>query len=72
MTELLTKAFKKASRLPIADQDAFAEWILDELESESKWDKLFSDSADILEKLADEALKEDEEGKTKSLKINSL
>ena len=56
MTKLLEKAFKKASRLPIMDQNALAKWLLAELEVDREWDARFADSEDVLETLADEAL----------------
>ncbi|MBW1796201.1 MAG: hypothetical protein JRJ38_17575, partial [Deltaproteobacteria bacterium] len=56
MTQLLEKAFKKASKLPEMEQNVIAKWLIDELESEKKWERLFAESEDILEKLADEAL----------------
>jgi hypothetical protein len=56
MTKLLEKAFKKASKLPETDQNVVAKWLLEELESEKEWVKNFSESEDILDKLADEAL----------------
>jgi hypothetical protein len=34
MTELLEKAFKKASKLPEMEQNVIAKWLIDELESE--------------------------------------
>ena len=37
MTELLEEAFAKAGRLPDHEQDAFARWLIDELESERRW-----------------------------------
>jgi hypothetical protein len=39
--------------------------LIDELESEKKWERLFAESEDILEKLADEALAEHAQRKTK-------
>jgi len=59
MTELLQKAFSEASKLPTPDQDKLAAWILDELTSEQRWAEAFAGSADVLERLADEALAED-------------
>jgi hypothetical protein len=41
--------------------------ILEELESERRWDELFQRSADTLAKLAKEALAEDRAGRTKPL-----
>ena len=55
MTTLLEMAFKQASTLPEVDQNVLAKWVLEELHSEAKWQKLFAESEDILEKLADEA-----------------
>ena len=72
MTELLEKAFKKASKLPEIEQNALAKWLIDELESEKKWESLFAESEDILELLADEALAEHEKGKTKPLDLDWL
>lgn len=46
--------------------------MLEELEAERKWDKAFADSEDILDRLADEALEANKQGKTKPLNINSL
>lgn len=45
---------------------------MEELEAERKWDKLFAESEDVLEKLAEEALKEFKEGKTEILDFNKL
>ena len=67
MTRALRKAFEAASKLPDAEQDALAAAILEELESERRWDELFQRSADALAKLAKEALAEDRAGRTRPL-----
>ena len=67
MTKALKKAFEAASKLPDAEQDALATAILEELESEKRWDELFSRSADVLGRLADEALAEHRTGRTRPL-----
>jgi hypothetical protein len=72
MTGLLEKAFKKAAKLPEMEQNIIAKWLINELESEKKWERSFADSEEILEKLADEALAEYAQGKTKPLDINKL
>ena len=72
MTQLLEKAFKKVSKLPEMEQNVIAKWLIDELESEKKWERLFAESEDLLEKLADEALTEHAQGKTKPLDIDKL
>lgn len=72
MTLLLEKAFDKASRLPDLEQNSLARWLLDEIDSERKWDKLFAESEDPLANLAQQALEEEEQGKTTRLDISKL
>ena len=62
MTQLLEKAFRKALKLPEMEQNIIAKWLIDELESEKKWERLFAESEDTLERLADEALAEHAHG----------
>lgn len=63
MTQLLERAFVKASKLNASEQDTLACWILEELESERRWDQLFADSQDELAILAQEALDAHRKGK---------
>ena len=72
MTKLLEKAFKEASRLPEVEQNALAKWVMEELEAEGKWEKVFAASEDVLDKLADAALAEHKQGKTKPLNAKDL
>ena len=67
MTESLEEVFAKASRLPPEEQDSLAAWLLEELESEDRWNGLFARSQDALEKLAEEALAEHRGGETEKL-----
>ncbi len=67
MTQLLERAFQEVARLPVAQQDEIAAWLLAELEAEARWDELFADSQDLLAQLADEALAEHRAGRTKVL-----
>ena len=67
MTELLEKAFAEASKLPQEAQDMLARMLLDNLLAEEKWDDAFAKSQDKLAQLADEALNEYRDGKTKAL-----
>ncbi len=46
MTELLEKAFSEVSKLPELQQDSFARWLLEEIASEQRWDKAFSELAE--------------------------
>jgi len=72
MTRLLEKAFNEAARLPEVDQNALAKWVLDELHSETKWQRTFGESEDIVDKLADEALDDKRRGKTTPLDPSRL
>ena len=72
MTSMLEKAFAEASKLPDIEQNALARWLLEEIESERKWENLFAESEDELGRLALEALAENEEGNTTSLHADKL
>jgi hypothetical protein len=72
MTQLLEQAFQKVARLPDAQQDEIAAWLLAELEAEARWDELFAESQDLLAQLADEALAEHRAGQTKPLDPEQL
>ncbi len=67
MTKLLEKAFNEASRLPTVMQNMIAERLLEDINAETKWDKSFADSQDELSRLADEAVADFQNGRTKPL-----
>jgi len=58
MTTLLETAFEKASELSKIEQNRFAKLFIEEIQSEKKWDNLFSESEDMLADMADMALEE--------------
>ena len=74
MTKLMEQAIEKARGLPDEEQDAIASMIRREIESEDRWEELFSrpKSADLLSRLADEALSEARAGRAKTLDVNEL
>jgi len=72
MTQLLEKAFAEASKLPDDIQDSLATLMLEELESEQRWDQAFASSPDLLSGLAAEALAEHRAGETQPLDPNRL
>lgn len=72
MTKALERAFKAAAALPDADQDALAAAILEDLAAEERWARLLADHPGALERLADEALAEHQEGKTVPLDPDEL
>ena len=72
MTELLDKAFTEASKLPEREQEALATWILDEIDSERLWTDAFAASEDVVNRLADDALAEQREGRTQELDPSAI
>jgi len=72
MTQLLEQAFAEAAKLPDLQQNRLAKWLMGELLTEKKWDSSFAESENLLEELANEALKEHRAGKTKPLILNKL
>jgi hypothetical protein len=69
MTQLLEKAVARVSTLPDREQDALASVLLDELESERRWDQLFASSQDLLGLMAREALAEYRAGEAEPLDL---
>ena len=72
MTDLLRKAFREAEKLAPAEQDRLASFILADLESERAWDERFLRSQDLLARLADEALEDDDAGRRGSGRLGRL
>ena len=72
MSKLLEEAIAKLAELPEEDQDSIASWLLEELESERRWEALLSESGGALGRLADEALSEHASGITKELDPDKL
>ncbi len=72
MTTLLTKAIKQIEKLPANLQDEIAEQLLSDFESEMAWEKTLSKPQPKLELLAERALRESEEGKTKKMGFDEL
>ena len=58
MSKLLEEAFAKLAELPEADQDSIAAWLLEEMDSEMRWEELLAESPKALERMADEALRD--------------
>ncbi|MEW6216695.1 MAG: hypothetical protein AB1543_03335 [Candidatus Bipolaricaulota bacterium] len=66
-SKLLERAFSEAARLPEDDQRALAEWILEEIQSEQRWQEAFALSQPELRQLAGEARDEFRAKKTQPL-----
>ena len=69
MNDRLKRAFEKAAELPEGQQDAFAEFLLQELEDEKVWQSKFATSAERLAGLAKEAKSEYRAGETRPLDL---
>ena len=67
MTEALAAAVATASRLPDEEQDVLASLLMAEMDSEERWNTLFSQSQGALADLAQQALLEHQAGETRSL-----
>jgi hypothetical protein len=67
MTKLLEKAFAEAAKLPESEQDEVAQWLMAELEAETRWAQAFDSSADALAKMARKALEEHDANETVEL-----
>jgi hypothetical protein len=72
MTKLLEDAIAKVRQLSEAEQDAIAQIVLDEIESERRWDELFAKSPEKLAGLADRAWREHEAGGSEELDPDRL
>ena len=72
MTKLLEDAIAKVRQLSEAEQNAIAQIVLDEIESERRWDELFAKSPEKLAALADRAWAEHEAGKSEELDPDRL
>ena len=72
MTTLLETAFEKASELSDIEQNRFAKLFIEEIQSEKKWDNLFSESEDMLADMADMALEEYKNNETTLLTQEQL
>ena len=71
MTQL-ERVISEIEKLPPAEQNQFAAWILEELHSEQRWSKSFAESSSVLSDLADEALAEHKAKKTGKLDPDDL
>ena len=72
VTKRFEKVIDKVGKLPAEEQDALAEWILEELADEQRWQESFAKSQNSLEKMADKALQEHERGNTSPLDLSEL
>jgi len=72
MGRLLEKVIAETAKVPEEEQEAFAAFMLAELESERRWDELFARSQDLLARMAEEARQKYRAGLTEPLDPEKL
>lgn len=73
MGELLERAIEEAHKLSDDEQEAIGAWLLAEIESERRWDELFSrPPSEALNRMAEEALEDFRAGRTSPLDPDRL
>lgn len=64
MASLLDRAIERVTALPEDEQEAIASQILATLADEDGWKRRFSEKREMIRRMAQEALEEDERGET--------
>ena len=72
MTKLLEEAFSRAQKLSDTEQDLIARLLIQEIESEKRWDESFARAPNKLRRLADEAWAEHVAGRSEGLDPDHL
>ncbi len=72
MTDHFCRAVAEVAKRPKSEQDAIASRLLEELADEENWQRSFASSQDLLERLADQAIREDTAGLTEDLDPDRL
>jgi len=73
MGKLLERAIEEAQKLSEEEQEAIGAWLLAEIDSERKWDELFSrPPSETLERMAAQALEDHRAGRTTPLDPDRL
>ena len=74
MNQLLREAIEEVAKLSESDQDRIALLLLEEMESDRRWDELFAtpESEAFLERMADETWAEHRAGATRPLNVEDL
>jgi len=68
MGELLERAIEEAHKLSDDEQETIGAWLLAEIESERRWEELFSrPPSEALNRMAEEALEDFRGGRTSPL-----
>jgi methylase of polypeptide subunit release factors len=72
MSNLLDEAYAAAKELPEQEQEAIGAWLLAEIDADRKWDELFAQPSEVIERMADKALDDHRRGRTRPLDPDTL
>jgi len=72
MSNLLDEAYAAAKELPEEDQEAIGAVLLAEIDTDRRWDELFAQPSEVIERMADQALEDQRLGKTLPLDPDTL
>jgi methylase of polypeptide subunit release factors len=66
MSKLLDEAYAAAKELPEDEQEALGALLLAETDADRRWDELFAQPSEVIERMADRAVEEFRQGRTRS------
>jgi hypothetical protein len=72
MTNLLDEAYAVAKELPEEEQEAIGALLLAEIDADRRWDELFAQPSEVIERMADRALENHRQGRTEPLDPDTL
>ncbi len=72
MSKLLEQAIEEARKLPEDAQETLAWVMLEEIDDQRRWDELFLQPSEIIERMSEQALEEDRAGLTEPLDPDTL
>jgi hypothetical protein len=69
MTKAMQQLLDRVSELPEDEQEKLALRFLEQLDDDTRWDELLGSSPELIDRMADEALREEDEGRTTELRF---
>ncbi len=72
MSNLLDEAYAMAKELSEQEQQAIGAWLLAEIDADRRWDELFAQPSDVVERMADKALEDHRRGLSLPLDPDTL
>lgn len=72
MTNRLDEAYAAAKELPEDEQEAIGAVLFAEIDADRRWDELFAQPSEVMERMADQALEDHRRGRTLPLDPETL